>query len=506
MKKLENHTFVIFGATGDLSKRKLIPGLFDLFIREFLPEKFLIIGCGRKNISNQNFVNYSLRKNKHLINIKYIGMKSKIREFEKYLRYFKIDPNNEGDFIKLKSFLYNHYKQNRIKNKNIIFYFSTPPSAFRNIIKNISSIGLNKEQDGWKRLIIEKPFGNNLKSAKSLNSILNKNFKEKQLYRIDHYLGKETVQNLLVIRFSNPIFESTWDNKNIKRIEITAAGKIGIENRGEYYEETGALKDMIQNHLLELLTLTTMENPTKIDSDSIRNEKLKVLKCLKLTNDKFENKIVLGQYTESFVRNKKQKSYRNEKMVNKNSKTETFVALKTFINNKRWKNVPIFLRTGKKLPTKVTEIVIHFKNNKNIFNNFSNKSSNLLVIRIQPNEGILLKFDIKKPGEGFKVINENLDFYYSDLSKEKLMNSYERLLIDVINGDTMLFSRGDCVEEAWKYIDKLSNEIKRNDKIKVYGYKCGTWGPENSNNLFEKGDDWRYPCKNLVNDGGFCEL
>ena len=165
-----------------------------------------------------------------------------------------------------------------------------------------------------------------------------------------------------------------------------------------------------------------------------------------------------------------------------------------------------FLRTGKKLPTKVTEIVIHFKNNKNIFNNFSNKSSNLLVIRIQPNEGILLKFDIKKPGEGFKVINENLDFYYSDLSKEKLMNSYERLLIDVINGDTMLFSRGDCVEEAWKYIDKLSNEIKRSDKIKVYGYKCGTWGPENSNNLFEKGDDWRYPCKNLVNDGGFCEL
>jgi len=501
MIKVENHVFVIFGATGDLCKRKLLPSLFDLYIRGLLPKSYLIIGCGRKNITNKFFLKKSIIDNKNLINIKYIGMKAKINKFKKHIVYNKIDPNNKNDFIFLKQNLNSYFKNNNINNKNVLFYFSTPPSAFQNIIKNLALMNLNNESNGWKRLIIEKPFGDNLKSCKNLNTLLKKKFKEKQLYRIDHYLGKETVQNILISRFSNIVFNALWNRKFISYVEITAAERIGIEERGEYYDNTGAIKDMFQNHLLELLCLTAMEEPKDSSSESIRDEKIKVLQKIKSID--YTNHVVRGQYTKSQNSEKSFKGYRDNEGVDKRSKTETFFACKLFIENERWKNVPFFIRTGKRLPTKVTEIVVNFKRNKNIFND--KNLSNVLIFRIQPDEGLLVKFNLKKPGDKSKLINKNLEFHYKKLGENIISNAYETLIIDVFNGNTMLFSRSDFVEKAWEIVDPIIKSIKK-ENLKLYAYKAGSWGPKKADEIFRNKNTWRYPCKNLVNDGEICEL
>jgi len=435
--------------------------------------------------------------------------KSKIDNFLKKLSYTRTNPKDASSYKSLIS------KISEIRNKqnidgNTVFYLSTPPSLYDLIPQNLAQHHLNKEKDGWKRLIIEKPFGYDLKSAIELNSKLMNDWKEDQIFRIDHYLGKESVQNLLVTRFSNGIFEPLWNRNYIHHVEITSAESIGVEKRGGYYENSGALRDMIQNHLLQLVGLIAMEPPSSNDSNSIRNETVKVFQSLRPISElKVTNSTIRGQYLASTVRGEKVKGYREEEGVDPNSKTETYAALKFYIDNWRWGGVPFYIRTGKRLPTRVTEAVIHFKPTPHHL--FSRKefveSCNQLVIRIQPDEGILLKFGMKTPGAGFEVENVNMDFHYADLSNQRIPAAYERLLYDSMIGDSTLYARGDAVMAAWKFLSPVLSAWKNDSTIPIYGYPSGTWGPEMADDLIEvRGMTWRYPCKNLSNDGIYCEL
>jgi glucose-6-phosphate 1-dehydrogenase len=364
----------------------------------------------------------------------------------------------------------------------------------------------------WKRIIIEKPFGLDLDSAIELNSDLLKVITEDQIYRIDHYLGKETVQNILVTRFSNGIYEPLWNRNYIDHVEITSAESNGVGDRGGYYENSGAMRDMLQNHLLQLVALIAMEPPSEINSTTIRNEMLKVFQSLRQIEYKtLENQVIRGQYLRSRVKGEQMKAYRDEAGVSEDSRTETFVALKLFIDNWRWGGVPFYIRTGKRLPTKVTEVVIHFKPSPHtLFCSGGEEylSSNQLVIRIQPDEGILLKFGMKVPGAGYNVHNVNMDFHYKDLMDGKLPEAYERLLLDCMQGDSTLYARGDAVVAAWKFVDPILRRWNEDKDFPLHGYPGGTWGPEQADALIEGGEKqtWRYPCKNLSDDGLYCEL
>lgn len=480
MKNYCCNIVVIFGVTGDLATRKLFPALNDIYNSKELPDNTIIIGCGRKKINKNIF-------------------ESLPKKLSKSSKYLKLDPSVPDDFYNLNTYV-EKYK-NTYEKVNVTFYLSTPPNVYYLIINNLISIKLNKEDNGFRRIIIEKPFGEDLLSSKELNKILKNGFKENQIYRIDHYLGKETVQNILVARYSNLIFNALWNNKYISYVEITAAESIGIEKRGEYYDTTGAIKDMFQNHLLELLCLVAMDDPKDNTSEEIRNEKLKVLQKIKKLD--FKKNIVRGQYIKSNNSKKSFKGYRENQNVKKDSKTETFFACKLFIDNSRWRDIPFFIRTGKRLPTKVTEIVINFKKNKNIYSN--KNESNMLIFRIQPDEGLLIKFNLKKPGVKKQLLKKTLEFHYKNLNDGVITNAYERLILDVFKGETLLFSRSDFVEKAWEIVDPIINAIKK-ENLKLYGYKAGTWGPEQSNDLFRNKNNWRYPCKNLVDDGKICEL
>ncbi|MEJ2194226.1 MAG: glucose-6-phosphate dehydrogenase [Ignavibacteriaceae bacterium] len=506
MNKPEDQILVIFGASGDLTKRKLIPALYSLEIQNLLPEKFAIVGTGRTNLNNDQFSD-SMNDGIKLFSSE--QDKSKIDNFLKKLSYTRTNPKDASSYKSLIS------KISEIRNKqnidgNTVFYLSTPPSLYDVIPQNLAQHHLNKEKDGWKRLIIEKPFGYDLKSAIELNSKLMNDWKEDQIFRIDHYLGKESVQNLLVTRFSNGIFEPLWNRNYIHHVEITSAESIGVEKRGGYYENSGALRDMIQNHLLQLVGLIAMEPPSSNDSNSIRNETVKVFQSLRPISElKVTNSTIRGQYLASTVRGEKVKGYREEEGVDPNSKTETYAALKFYIDNWRWGGVPFYIRTGKRLPTRVTEAVIHFKPTPHHL--FSRKefveSCNQLVIRIQPDEGILLKFGMKTPGAGFEVENVNMDFHYADLSNQRIPAAYERLLYDSMIGDSTLYARGDAVMAAWKFLSPVLSAWKNDSTIPIYGYPSGTWGPEMADDLIEvRGMTWRYPCKNLSNDGIYCEL
>lgn len=501
-----NHIFVIFGASGDLTKRKLVPALYSLFLQNLLPQKFALLGTSRTEFSDDNFRN----KMKAALNeSKEIDDLSKVDNFIKMIYYIPINPDEKNEYQKLKS------KLELIKNSigitgNTIFYLSTPPNLYGRIPPNLAFVGLNKESDGWKRLIIEKPFGYDLETALELKNILMKDWEENQIYRIDHYLGKETVQNLLVTRFSNGIFEPLWNRNYIHHVEITSAESIGVENRGGYYDSSGALRDMVQNHLLQLVGLTAMEPPSSLDPIAIRNEILKVFQSLRpIKKEDIKRVVVRGQYTSSMINGERVLGYREEEGVNPFSMTETYVALKFFIDNWRWGGIPFYIRTGKRLPTRVTEIVIHFKPTPHFLfsQNDVCKSCNQLVIRIQPDEGILLRFGMKVPGAGFEVQNVNMDFHYSDLSNQRIPSAYERLLYDTMKGDSTLFARIEEILEAWKFLTPII-ECWRNDKdIPLYGYPAGTWGPEKANELFETENlTWRWPCKNLVDGGVYCEL
>lgn len=504
--KPENQIVVIFGASGDLTKRKLIPSLYDLFDQDLLPEKFAIIGASRSNLSDTDFRN-SMKEG---IN-KYASSenKNKADTFLHSIYYQSVDAESSASFTNLKERLILISEELGIE-PNYIFYLSTPPSLYSTIPKNLAKVGLNNEKVGWKRLIVEKPFGYDLSSAKELNSLLKKSWNEDQIYRIDHYLGKETVQNVLVTRFSNGIFEPLWNRNFIHHVEITSAESLGVEKRGGYYDGSGALRDMIQNHLLQLVGLIAMEPPSSMDSESIRNETVKVLQSIKMINeDEVIKNVIRGQYLESTIKGEKLKGYREEHGVEPDSKTETFAAIKFFIDNWRWGGIPFYIRSGKRLPTRVTEAVIHFKSTPHFL--FTKKSSffsdNQLIIRIQPDEGILIKFGMKVPGAGFEVQTVNMDFHYSDIAHQRIPSAYERLILDAMMGDSTLYARGDAVMSAWEFLDPILNAWKTDSLVPIYGYPSGTWGPDVADNLIEgDGITWRYPCKNLADDGIYCEL
>jgi len=506
MKKPDNQVIVILGGRGDLAVRKIIPALFALFRQGLMPERFVVIGTGRSQLSTEA---YRQEVRSAITQGADVPSQEETSRFASCFRYVAADPSVTEDYPALSDAVRMVRGELEIGG-NTLFYLSVPPGLYDKIFQNLALQGLNDEHDGWKRMIIEKPFGNDYESAVSLNRLLLTHWNENQLFRIDHYLGKETVQNILVTRFSNGIFEPLWNRNYVHHVEITSSESLGVEKRGSYYEGTGALRDMVQNHLLHLVGFIAMEPPSSIDSTSIRNELVKVFESLRPINDEEIGKVTIrGQYTGSHVRGEWLCGYREEENVDPASMTETFAALKFYIDNWRWGGVPFYIRTGKRLPTRVTEAVIHFKPTPHHL--FSGDSScdgcNQLIIRIQPDEGILLKFGMKIPGAGFKVRNVNMDFHYSDLADGRIPEAYERLIFDCMNGDSTLYTRSDAVLAAWKFLDPVLRAWAHDRSVPVYGYPAGTWGPDKADDLIEEPElTWRYPCKNLADDGVYCEL
>jgi glucose-6-phosphate 1-dehydrogenase len=506
---LENQLLIIFGASGDLTRRKLIPALFELHREHLLPQQCAILGISRTDLTSEAFRDSMRSALTEQIKAEETSTRE-LDDFTGLLHYISIETSDSTAYAQVKEKMAS-LEQSCQTDGNCIFYLATPPDLSEIIARNLSLQGLNHSEKGWRRVIVEKPFGFSLKTAKHLNKQLLTCFAEDQIYRIDHYLGKETVQNVMVTRFSNGIFEPLWNRNYVQHIEITSAESIGVENRGGYYEKSGALRDMVQNHLLQLLSLVAMEPPTQIHSLAIRNETLKVLQSIRPVNvHELQTQVIRGQYTGSTVRGTKYTAYREEKGVSPDSRTETYIALKLFIDNWRWGGVPFYIRTGKRLPTRVTEIVVHFKPSPHTlfcFNNDGFNSDNQLVIRIQPDEGILLKFGMKVPGAGYNVQDVNMDFHYASLGNQKIPEAYQRLLLDCMQGDSTLFSRGDAIEQSWSIVDPILTEWENNPDFPMHGYPAGTWGPHQADDLIEDPVmTWRYPCKNLSDDGVYCEL
>ncbi|MCX6220325.1 MAG: glucose-6-phosphate dehydrogenase [Bacteroidia bacterium] len=503
MSNPESHILIIFGASGDLTKRKLIPALFELCEQKLLPEKFAVLGVSRTELSDEAF---RVKMKEFLPVSSQNG--TCVDRFLYLLFYQSLETSNAADYPNLKTRLEKLGNQLSIP-ANYIFYLSTPPQLYQVIPQILAEAGLNDVSQGFKRIIIEKPFGTDLASARELNRKLLSFYTEDQLYRIDHYLGKETVQNMLVTRFSNGIFEPIWNQNFIHHVEITSAETLGVEDRGGYYDHSGALRDMVQNHLMQLVGLIAMEPPVVIEANAIRNEMLKVFQSMRpLRKEDIATHIFRGQYTQSHIGNELVKGYREENGVDPMSKTETFVALKFFIDNFRWAGVPFYIRTGKKLPTRVTEVVIYFKTTPHHlfqYESVNEPINNQLVLRIQPDEGVLLKLGMKVPGAGFRVQTMNMDFHYKELSDSYLPSAYSRLLLDCMHGDATLYSRSDAVEKAWEYVQPILDGWQNNPDIPIYGYPAGTWGPETVDRLVEN-SIWRRPCKNLAHDGEYCEL
>ena len=500
--------FVIFGASGDLTRRKLLPAIFDLYRDGHLPENFALLGISRSKLSDEDFRDSAFLSSGH---IEFDGIdKQVIDDFSKLMFYQPIDTMQAADYAKVKGRLDDLNTTYKTEG-NYIFYLSTPPSLYETIPEYLSAQNLNKNNGSWRRLVIEKPFRYDRESARKLNLKIRQHFEEDQIYRIDHYLGKETVQNMLVTRFANGVFEPLWNHNYVHHVEITSAENIGVGSRGGYYEKSGALRDMLQNHLMQVVAHVAMEPPIGPDAASIRNEKIKLFQSLRpIEESKVFDHAVRGQYMASKMRGESVLGYRDEEGVPKDSKTETFAAVKFFIDNWRWSNVPFYVRTGKRLPTKVTEVTITFKKPPHtLFKRVSDvfKSNNQLVIRIQPDEGLMLNFGMKIPGEGFRVKNVGMDFHYSDLTEEEVPAAYERLLLDCMKGDATLYAHGDSVEYAWEFVEPILNAWSYDPDIPVYGYPAGSWGPMVADNMIQPEElTWRNPCKWLTTDDTFCEL
>lgn len=507
MKLPASMVMVIFGASGDLTKRKLMPALYLLFKNRRLPQAFAIIGAGRTEYSDASFRDMMGEELSRFVKPEELE-KEVLQEFLKLVHYQPMDPSVSGDYTILKERL--EKLDGAIGNKgNYLYYLATPPSLYGVIPVCLKEAKLNVEERGRKirRIIVEKPFGYDLDSARELNEIYQSVFSENQIFRIDHFLGKETVQNILALRFANSIFEPLWNRNYVEYVEVTAVENLGIEQRGGFYDSTGALRDMVQNHLIQLVALTAMEPPTAFNADSFRNEIVKVYQSLApLTERDLKEHIVRGQYMKS----EGLKGYRQERNVAPDSRTETFVAMRLNINNWRWGGVPFYIRTGKQMPTKVTEIIVHFKKAPFTMFKCTDQKSPLadrLIIRIQPNEGVVLRFAMKVPGSGFEVKMVDMDFSYNDLGGLPAEDAYSRLIEDCMLGDSTLFTRSDAVEASWMFFDPVLNYWKVHPEVPLYGYPAGTWGPEESEKMVSEHDaEWINPCKNLTNTHLYCEL
>ena len=437
---------VLFGVTGDLSRRKILPSLDNLLAQGKFSSKLEIIGLATRKLSQNEFINY-------------VGAGKNIKKHLNYTNCNFLDPES--------------YKilNNKLKNKqNILFYLATPPSLYRTIITNLGKIDIASRNvnKGFNNIIIEKPFGIDLRSAKELNRKILEFFSEKQIYRIDHYLGKETVQNIAAFRFSNGIFEPIWNRQYIDHIIITVAEEIGVENRGKYFEEAGIVRDIVQNHLLQILALIAMEPPSSFTANAVRDEKVKVFRSIKKIPI---SDTVRGQYI----------GYNKEINVAPDSKIETYFAARLFVENWRWAGIPFYIRTGKKLKEKKTEIVITFKRPPTrMFNALSGDMCgmpNQIIFLLQPEKSIIIKFGVKKPGPGMEMIPVDMSFNYSEYITDKTISDYQRLILDCFKGDLTLFARNDAVEECWKIIDPIEESWKK-DSSNLELYKSGTWGPE----------------------------
>ena len=484
--RINEHIIVIFGASGDLAKYKLLPSIYNIFRKNRLNGKQLVLGAGRSHISDKDFRAIIAKE----LQLNFPEELESINTFCRNLFFQTLDTSDESDYIKIKDRLSSLQVKYNIKD-NVLFYLSTPPKLYHKIPECLAKFGLNNEKNGYKRIIIEKPFGNSKRTAKDLNTHLLNFYKESQLFRIDHYLGKEAVQNILVLRFANSIFESLWNANYIDNIQIYANENIGIVNRGGYYDGVGAIKDMVQNHMLQLLCFTTMDKPVSLSSDDLRNEFIKVLKSIShMDDDMMAKNIVVGQY----LGTSSQLSYLDEKNVNKNSTTETYVAMRLFINNSRWQGMPIYIRTGKRLAEKTTEIVVNFKDKDNNQLFLSNAKNNQLIIRIQPDERIQLKIVGKELGSGFKINPIEMSFSSKDTINLKGASAYERLITDALLGDNTWFVRDDAVEAAWGIIDPISDFLHRKGEEFLTYYDTGSHGPQEADALLsEYGHKWVNP-------------
>jgi len=485
-------SIVIFGATGDLTHRKLLPALYNLAADGELPPAVTVIGFARRPKSDDDF-----RKEMEEAVKKF--SRQTVRDeiwktFGQSIFYHQSDFSDENGFKTLAERL-DKIDKERGTRGNRLFYFAVAPDQFEPILKHLKAAGLNQAREGsWARVIVEKPFGTDLASARELNRVIHNSFSEEQTYRIDHFLGKETAQNILVLRFANAIFSPLWNRRYMDHIQITAAETLGVEGRAGYYEEAGALRDMVQNHLLQLLCLVAMEAPTDLSADSIRDEKVKVVRSLRhFSADEVAANVVRAQYAEGAINGKPVPAYRKEDKVNPESMIDTFVALRLHIDNWRFWSVPIYMRVGKRLPKSATEISVHFKKAPMVLFNKETNEANVLVIRIQPDEGISLRIQAKMPGTSFRIEPVKMDFHYGTSFGKASPEAYERLLLDAMSGDATLFARHDEVEEAWAFIDAIENawSAKKNTPD-LYFYPSGSWGPDEADELLARdGRAWR---------------
>ncbi len=478
---------VIFGASGDLTKRKLIPALYNLAKDHLLSQDFAIVGFARNEMTSEQFRDMITEEIKQFATA---AVDPDLWHwFVRRIYYIGGDFSDPAAYETLKNVLAEADKAHGTRG-NYFYYLATSPNFFATIVEQLGASGLVKEDPGWRRVIIEKPFGRDYESACNLNREIRKTLDEKQIYRIDHYLGKETVQNILVFRFSNGIFEPIWNRRYIDHVQITVAETVGVEQRGGYYEVAGTLRDMVPNHIFQLICLTAMEPPVSFDADVVRDEQAKILKAIQpMTPEEVLTRTVRGQYGPGVNGSEKMAAYRSEPQVSPASRTETFVAMKLVIDNWRWADVPFYLRTGKRLPKRVTEIAIQFKRAPFVlFRNTAVErlTPNRLVLHLQPDEGISLSFGAKIPGPVLKLGSVDMSMHYNDYFGTTASTGYERLLYDCMLGDATLFQRSDMVESSWHVVAPIQDVWEALPPRKFPNYAAGTWGPKEADELLER--------------------
>jgi glucose-6-phosphate 1-dehydrogenase len=482
-------TLIIFGASGDLTRRKLIPAIFNLYRQNLLPEEFSVVGFARSQFSDDQF--REQLKLGLFPGGDFSESDQKLwSDFASRLFYHQGQYDDPVVYRTLREKL-EKLSSPSDPDGNYLFYLATPPDAVPKVARRLKDADLARTgaQTPWSRIIVEKPFGHDLPSARKLNQQLTKVFRENQIFRIDHYLGKETVQNLMVFRFANAIFEPIWNNHFVDHVQIAVTETLGVENRGAFYDESGAIRDIVQNHMMHLVSLIAMESPVSLDADSIHDEKVKVLKCLRpLPEECVVQNVVRAQYAAGLHDGRQTVGYREEPDVPSDSRTETFVALKLLVDNWRWAGVPFYLRTGKRMPVRITEIGIHFKSIPEVLFNakqFGTVPPNLLTIRIQPNEGISLQFQVKVPGPEMQIHPHKMDFSYLDSFDKTPPDAYERLLLDAALGDSTLFARNDEVEAAWAFLTPILCSCAQHKETQIPQYPAGSWGPKEGDDLIE---------------------